>query len=241
MRMIASPNNDFIRKLKKLHEKKHRDRERMFLLEGYHLIGEAKAAGLLEQVFIVREEDFVQGVENVLVSESVIKKLAFTVSPQPIVGLCGFFPDHDLKGNRILLLDGLQDPGNLGTILRSSLGFGVDLLVFGSGAVDIYNDKFIRATQGAIFRTKVIKNDLLTAIKTIKRKGIPVIGTSLNGKPLREVPRMESYALILGSEGRGGETAILKETDFNVTIEIRPELESLNVAVAAGIIMHHLD
>ena len=98
MRMIASPNNDFIRKLKKLHEKKHRDRERMFLLEGYHLIGEAKAAGLLEQVFIVREEDFVQGVENVLVSESVIKKLAFTVSPQPIVGLCGFFPDHDLKG-----------------------------------------------------------------------------------------------------------------------------------------------
>lgn len=241
MKTILSPNNDYIRKLLKLHEKKYRDQEREFLVEGYHLVREAKAAKVLKQVLIVDERDCLVGVENILVSESVIKKLAFTVSPQPIIGICDYFPDYDLKGKRILLLDDLQDPGNLGTIVRSSLGFGVDLLVLGINSVDIYNDKFIRATQGAIFKTKIIKKDLLEAIKTLRKDKIPVLGTSLNGKPLREIPRMESYALVLGNEGRGIAPQILKETDFNVTIEIRPELESLNVAVAAGIIIYHLD
>jgi len=241
MRTISSPNNEYVKALAKLHEKKHRDRERMFLVEGYHLVGEAKEARVLKQVLITDEKDFVEGVENVLVGEEVIRKLALTMTPQPIIGVCGYLPEHELSGRRILLLDDLQDPGNLGTIVRSSLGFGIDMLVFGSSAVDPYNDKFIRATQGAVFKTRILKMDLLSAIEKIKKEGIPVIGTALNGKPLREVPRMGSYALVLGNEGRGINPAILEATDFNVTVEIRPELESLNVAVAAGIIMHHLD
>lgn len=241
MKTILSPNNDYIRELAKLHERKYRDRKRRFLLEGYHLVNEAKTANLLKQVLITDENDYIEGVENILVTPAVIKKLAFTVTPQPIIGVSDYFPDYEFSGNRILLLDDLQDPGNVGTITRSSLGFGVDLLIFGLNSVDMYNDKFIRATQGAVFKTKIIKMDLTNAIKQIKAKGIKVIGTALDGKPLKEMSRMEQYALILGNEGRGIDSEILKQTDFNVAIEIRPELESLNVAIAASIIMYYLD
>lgn len=241
MKTILSPNNDYIRELAKLHERKYRDCKRRFLLEGYHLVNEAKTANLLKQVLITDENDYIEGVENILVTPAVIKKLAFTVTPQPIIGVSDYFPDYEFSGNRILLLDDLQDPGNVGTITRSSLGFGVDLLIFGLNSVDMYNDKFIRATQGAVFKTKIIKMDLTNAIKQIKAKGIKVIGTALDGKPLKEMSRMEQYALILGNEGRGIDSEILKQTDFNVAIEIRPELESLNVAIAASIIMYYLD
>lgn len=241
MKTILSFNNDYIRELAKLHNRKYRDRKRCFLLEGYHLVKEAKAANLLKQVLITDEKDYIDGVENILVSEAVIKKLAFTVTPQPIIGVADYLPDYELSGNRILLLDDLQDPGNVGTIVRSSLGFGIDMLVFGLNSVDIYNDKFIRATQGALFKTKIIKMDLTKAIKQIKAKGIKIIGTALYGKPLKEVERLEKYALILGNEGRGINPGILMQTDLNVTIEVRPELESLNVAIAASIIMYHFD
>jgi TrmH family RNA methyltransferase len=225
----------------KLRERKFRDQKQKFIVEGYHLVNEARTSNYLKQVLITDEKDCIDEVENIMVSEAIIKKLASTLTPQPIIGICDFFPDYEISGNRILLLDDLQDPGNLGTLVRSSLGFGIDLLVLGLNSVDIYNDKFLRATQGAIFKTRIIKKDLLKTIEILKQKRLIIVGTSLTGRPLRKLSRLDKYALILGNEGRGIREEILKITDMNVYVETSPKLESLNVAVAGSIIMHHLD
>ncbi|MDD3999523.1 MAG: RNA methyltransferase [Bacilli bacterium] len=241
MKKILSGDNNYIKELLKLHKRKYREQRRSFLLEGYHLISEAKTGKFLKQVLITNESDFVEGVENILVSEAIIKKLAFTITPQPIIGVCEYFPDYELIGERFLLLDDIQDPGNLGTLVRTSLGFGIDMVILGSNSVDIYNDKFIRGSQGSVFKTKVIKRDLLNTIDVLKAKDIYIIGTSLLGKPLQNLEALSKYALILGNEGRGVDEKILSKTNINVLIETRPRLESLNVAIAGGIIMHHLD
>ena len=158
-----------------------------------------------------------------------------------MVCLSHYFSEAKIKGaKRIIVLDDLQDPGNVGTIIRSSLGFKIDLVVMSKGSVDLYNDKVIRSTQGAIFKVKVIEKDLKEALKEIKQEGIKVFGTSLkNGEPLEDFGKVEGYAIILGNEGSGVSEEILNLCDRNIFIEMDRDLESLNVGVSAGIIMHH--
>ncbi|NLD26440.1 MAG: RNA methyltransferase [Acholeplasmataceae bacterium] len=240
MKNIQSINNPYIKELKKLQEKKYRDQQRQFLIEGFHLIEEAKSQKQLQNVLITREEDYVEGVENILVNYSIIEKLAQTKTPQNIIGVCRYFEETKLEGSRFLLLDGIQDPGNAGTIVRSALGFGIDMVILSPDSVDIYNDKFIRSTQGAIFKTKIITKSLLDAIVELKALGVTIIGTSLLGKPLREIEAIDKYALILGNEGRGVRPEIIECTDQNIFIEIDSKLESLNVAIAGSIILYYL-
>jgi TrmH family RNA methyltransferase len=231
MKKITSINNEYIKELVRLHEKKHRDRQQRFLVEGYHLLLEAK--DLLEKVLIVDEKDEVIGVENILVTNEIINKVGFTKTPQPIIGVCRYFPKYTLTGERFLLLDRLQDPGNIGTLVRSAVGFDIDMVVLSDDSVDLYNDKFIRATQGALFKTKVIGE--------LKKQKIKIIGTSLEAsKDLEEIAGEKKYAIILGNEASGVSKNLLEMTDVNVKIKINPTLESLNVGVAGGIIMHYL-
>lgn len=242
MKIIESINNPYIKGLIKLHEKKYRDEVQKFLIEGYHLVEEAKKTNLLLQVLIINEEDYQEGVENIFVNEAIINKLSFTKSPQKIIGVCRYFDEYPLSGQRFVLLDDLQDPGNLGTIVRSSLGFNVDMVVLGLNSVDIYNDKFIRSTQGGIFNIKIIKRDLLEVINLLKQKGIKIIGTEITkGIELNILPKYQEFALVLGNEGNGISSKVLKATDVNVYIKTNERLESLNVAVAGGIILHHLN
>lgn len=239
MKKITSVNNELIKELSKLKQKKYRDERKEFLVEGYHLVEEARQ--FLKLVLIVDEKDEVKGVENILVTEDVIKKLSSTITPQNIIGVCRYFSDEDVRySGKIILLDNLQDPGNIGTIIRSSLGFNVDLVVLSKGSCDIYNDKLIRSTQGALFKVRVIEEDLVDAIKKIKASGVKVFGTSLqNGTPLEKIEKVNNYALILGNEGNGVRKELLEITDKNIYIEIDERLESLNVSVASGIIMHY--
>lgn len=242
MKIIESINNPYIKGLIKLHEKKYRDEVQKFLIEGYHLVEEAKKTNLLLQVLIINEEDYQEGVENIFVNEAIINKLSFTKSPQKIIGVCRYFDEYPLSGQRFVLLDDLQDPGNLGTIVRSSLGFNVDMVVLGLNSVDIYNDKFVRSTQGGIFNIKIIKRDLLEVINLLKQKGIKIIGTEITkGIELNILPKYQEFALVLGNEGNGISSKVLKATDVNVYIKTNERLESLNVAVAGGIILHHLN
>lgn len=239
MKTINSLTNPQIRQLHKLHNKKYRDQMRKFLIEGYHLIEEAKEQNSLETVLITKEEDKIDGVKNILVSPEIISKLSQTKTPQQIIGVCNFFPEYPITGSRFLLLDDIQDPGNLGTLVRSALGFGIDRVILSPNSVDLYNDKFIRSTQGAIFKVKIIKMDILKAIYQLQNR-LPIIGTSLNGRFLSDISPLSSYALVLGNEGQGINPQILNETDFNVSIEMSPQLESLNVAIAGSIIMYQL-
>ena len=239
MKKITSVNNEYIKELVRLHEKKHRDEQQRFLVEGYHLLLEAK--DLLEKVLIVDEKDEVIGVENILVTNEIINKVGFTKTPQPIIGVCRYFPKHTLIGERFLLLDCLQDPGNIGTLVRSAVGFDIDMVVLSDDSVDLYNDKFIRATQGALFKTKVIVAQLEKVVGELKKQKIKIIGTSLEtSKDLEEIAGEKKYAIILGNEASGVSKNLLEMTDVNVKIKINPALESLNVGVAGGIIMHYL-
>lgn len=239
MKRIDSINNNYIKELAKLKIKKYRDIEKKFLIEGYHLIEEAK--GNLIEVLIVEEKDKVEGVNNILVTKDIIKRLAFSDSPQMIIGVCNYFNIEDSYNcNRVLLLDNLQDPGNIGTLIRSSLGFGIDLVVLSNNSVDLYNDKLIRSSQGAIFKVKVIQKDIKDEILSLKEREIKVFGTSLkNGKNLTSFGSFNSYGLVLGNEGNGVSKEILDITDENIFIEMDRNLESLNVGVSGAIIMHY--
>ena len=244
MKRISSVSNDHIKDLVKLQNKRYRDERGLFLVEGYHLVKEAHK--FLYEVLITDEKDAVNGVENILVSREVIEKISTSKTPQNIIGVCKclnhrLLEKYNFKDKKILLLDGIQDPGNLGTLIRSSLGFGIDLICASFDTVDIYNEKVIRATQGAIFNIDYIKCDLIDVIKKIKKQSIKVIGTSLESSVgLKRLEKISAYALVLGNEGNGVKKEILKETNINVRIDMDERLESLNVAVAGSNIMFYL-
>ncbi|MDD4076542.1 MAG: RNA methyltransferase [Bacilli bacterium] len=242
MRKIDSVNNQFIKKLAKLQLKKYRDQAKKFLIEGYHMIEEATQSGLLETVLICDEIDVVDGPENIIVTEGVIEKLAQSKTPQKIIGVCRYFPQRLIDGQRFLLLDDIQDPGNLGTLIRSALGFKVDCVIVSPDSVDIYNDKALRATQGAIFKLKVINAELLKTINHLKSIGIRIYGTSPDGgTPLSTLAKEKAYALVLGNESRGVSKRIEESCNRNIYIEINNKLDSLNVAVAGSIIMYYFN
>ena len=242
VREINSINNEYIKRISKLKDKKYRDEERCFLIEGEHLIEEAiKNNAPLKTVFITDISKEVKGIDNILVSEAIIQKLSSVKAPQKIIGVCGYLEKVKVVGERFLILDGIQDPGNLGTLIRTALGFGIDTIVASLDTVDIYNDKVIRSTQGAIFNINYIKGDLKEIIFGLKNKGVEIIGTSLQSSVyLEEVNGFNKYALILGNEGNGVREDILKLADINVKIKICEKLESLNVAVAGAIVMNDL-
>ena len=235
--MIDSLDNKKIKEIASLKIKKYRDQYGLFLVEGKHLVDEAKKSGLLEEVILL--DDNYDFDKKLIVSEKVMKKLSFQDSLPSIMGVCKI-KDSKLIGSKYLLLDGIQDPGNLGTIIRSSLAFGVDTIVLSKDSVDLYNDKVIRSTQGMIFHINIIRCDLEDVINKIKGD-IKIIGTSLgDSTPLRSIDKLERYALIVGNEGNGVKKEILDLCDDIVRIEMNKDVESLNVGVATSIILYEM-
>lgn len=241
--VITSIQNPKIKDLAKLKEKKYRDECKRYLIEGIHLIEMAKEY-LLEILVvdekIIPKDSYFKKIPVNIVSEDVIKKLSFTKSPQPIIGVCIYFNNEVLLNNRVLLLDNLQDPGNIGTILRSALAFNVNEIVMSKDTVDIYNDKVIRSSQGAIYKLNIVYKDLKETIDILKKNNVKVFGTSLvNGKNLRSIEKINNYALILGNEGNGVNKELLSITNENIFIEMEDKIDSLNVSIAGAIIMHY--
>ncbi|HHX78769.1 MAG TPA: RNA methyltransferase [Acholeplasmataceae bacterium] len=239
MKKITSVNNEYIKKIASLKLKKYREEYRLFFVEGYHLVKEARKANILMEVLIVDEKDYLEGFNNLLVTEEIIKKIANTVSPQNIIGICKIEEEKFEFGEKILVLDDLQDPGNLGTLVRTALGFGFTNIILSTNSIDIYNDKFLRATQGAFFKTNIITGNLEEWILKLKEKGYYVIGTGLiNSKDIEDVGFPKNIVLILGNEGSGIKKEILNICDVVAKISINEDLESLNVMVAGGILMY---
>ena len=241
MKRIESVNNQYIKDLYKLHEKKYRDLEKKFLVEGVHLVSEAYKTKNLEAVLFCDEKYKLEGVENILVNDIIIQKLAFTKTPQKLIGVCKQINIKNASPSKFLLLDDIQDPGNLGTLTRSSLGFNIDRIYLSKGSVDIYNDKFIRASSGAIFHIDIEIVDLKEKILELKEQGIDIFGTSVENGVLLENIKSNKYAIILGNEGSGVKKEILDLTTKNIFIKTNPLLESLNVSVAGSIILYYLN
>lgn len=237
MNEITSVSNPKVKQWVKYHEKKHRDRDGLFLVEGEHLIQEAIQAGLLKTLILSADcpYTFAFDGECFMVTEEIMKKLRSTVSVNNCIGVCQMKDSHVSLGDKVILLDDVQDPGNAGTIIRTAYSFGFDAVVFSGHSVDIYNEKLIRSTQGALFHMSVLKGHLPDIINKLKQDGIPVYGTSLrNAKGLSEFKNQAQTALVFGNEGNGVSEEILDLCDEHLFIEMS-QFESLNVAVAAGI------
>lgn len=237
--MITSLQNETIKEIMKLKQKKYRDEKDLFLVEGYHLVEEARKANCIQMLITTLEEKFVE--KTLYVSDKVMEKLAFTKSPQPIMAICYKNKNQELlkAGKRYLLLDGLQDPGNVGTIMRTALAFGYDQIIMSKDCVDLYNDKVIRSTQGALFQMNTCIMDLKEAITFLKQQGVKVYGTCLqNAQSIDQHQRYNQMAFVMGNEGQGVHQEILDLCDERLYIPIQ-SIESLNVAIAAAITMYH--
>lgn len=231
--IITSIDNKKIKELCKLYDKKYRKYSDLFIVEGEHLVTEANKHGLLEEVYSLNPVDY----DNVtLVSEAVMKKITSLTSVPSMIGVCKKIKEKEL-GDRILILDNIQDPGNLGTIIRSAVAFSIDTIVLSCDTVDLYNPKVIRATQGMIFTSNIIVRDLIPFVKTLndyKKYTTNVVW----GTELKSVEKNNKYAIIMGNEGQGVRKDLAKLCDEAIYINMSPLCESLNVAIATSIILY---
>ena len=238
--IYTSINNQKIKDLKKLQNKKYRDETNMFLVETKHLVKEAYDSGFLEELLVLDDSDFSLDVKTNYINETVLKYLSVLPSPSEVIGICKK-KTEELKGNKILILDDVQDPGNLGTIIRSSVAFGVSTIVLSKGCADIYSDKVIRASQGMIFKVNIIRADLKEIIEKLKIENYKILGSKVDGgKEIKSVSKSEKFAIIMGNEGNGVSKEVLDMCDEYIYIPMNKECESLNVGVATSIILYEL-
>lgn len=244
LQKIESMKNDRIKKWKKLQTKKGRNQFQAFLIEGEHLVEEAiKASWDIEAILHSKNISFPFQGETIEVTDAIIAELAQTEAPQGVLAICKLKPEPDSKTAEgiYVLLDGVQDPGNVGTIIRTALAADVAGIVLGDGTADLYNDKVIRSTQGGLFHLPIYRGDLNEWIDFFESVEKPVYGTSLNNAaPYTEVQRNDSFALIVGNEGVGVSDKWLERTTKNLYIPQNIKAESLNVAVATGILLFSL-
>jgi RNA methyltransferase, TrmH family len=223
-----------------LHQAKHRRETGSFLVEGDHLVQEAFKANALDLILLIEGRDNpYPSVKSVVLSDKVFKKVSQVESQGSIMAVCRLDLTKAVVGKRLVLCDRIQDPGNLGTIIRSATAFGFDGILCSDDCVDFTNEKVIRSTQGALFHIALTQTDLKQAILDLKKNGVTVYGTSLDqAVSLSAVKPSTPIAFVLGNEGSGVSQDVLSVCDQNIIIE-STGFESLNVAVAAGILCHH--
>lgn len=238
--LYTSTHNQKIKMLKKLKEKKCRDQTNLFLIEGEHLIKEAYSSKVLKEIYCLEGINIDINIPVHYVSKEVMNSLTNVESPSNIIGVCIKKEEKNYSGN-ILILDDVQDPGNLGAIIRSAVAFNVETIVLSNQTVDLYNPKVIRASQGMLFKVNIIRTDLISFIKEIKQKGYNILATQLiNGKSIKKLEKKEKLAIIMGNEGKGVSKSLLDLSDEFVYIKMNEACESLNVSVASSIILYEL-
>lgn len=225
---ITSLQNKKIIEWNKLKQKKYRDETNTFLIEGDHLIKEAKKNNcLLTTIGLNENYDYE-------VTQDILNKLSSQVSGTKEIAVCKKLPKKEIKGN-VVLLDNIQDPGNLGTIIRSAVAFNIQTIIISDDCVDLYNDKVIRASEGMIFHINIIRNDIKKSIHDLKNNGYTIYAATVDGNG--DFEKNEKIALIIGNEGNGISNDVLQLCDKNITIKMNEKCESLNAGVCASILM----
>ena len=241
MEVISSLDNKKIKNYSKLLQKKYRDTDNLFIVEGEHLVKEAYQSKVLVEVIMCEGYDIDIDVPITYVTYEVIKKLSNTLNPQKIMGICKKIENKDI-GDKVLILDGIQDPGNLGTIIRSSVAFNINTIILSNNSVDIYNDKVLRATEGMIFKVNIIRDDIVKIINKLKEENYIIYGTKVDGgEDINNIISPSKYALVMGNEGAGVSNEVLSLCDKYLYIPMNKNCESLNVGVATSIILFSLN
>jgi TrmH family RNA methyltransferase len=243
--MITSVKNEKVKAWKKLHQRKERKQTNTFLIEGLHLIEEAwKSDWKIKEVIVLESTVLPEWIRAFTIEEVSVNVFAYisqTRTPQGIAAVVEMKCMDNNTGNHILLVDAVQDPGNLGTMIRTADAAGFDGIVLGDGTVDLFNDKVVRATQGSIFHLPISHKKLADEIVTLKGAGFTIWATALEEAEIySEVTVANKIALIVGNEGAGVERELIASADTIVTIPIYGKAESLNVSVASAILMYYL-
>ena len=239
--LITSTDNKKIKEIVKLKQKKYRNIENKFIIETENLIEEAYLENRLEEVYILENENISLKLDCPIyeVTSKVMDKIK-SVNTSKILGIATKKENLEYIGKRYLMLDKVSDPGNLGTIIRSASAFDIDTIILYEDCCDVYNEKTIRATEGAIFKVNIITEDLEEAINNLKKLNINIYRTDVNaGKDITEISK-DNFCIIMGNESNGVSEKIKNQVEKSVHIKTN-NVESLNVAVATSIILYELN
>ena len=242
MDIIRSKSNQLIKQTKKLLQKKYR--KTSYLIDGWHLLEEAQKSGAqIEQIFVTEE-----GLHRLnqpelvkLVSPEVLAELSDSVTTQGVVAQLSL-PQQETPGQlsgKFLVLEDVQDPGNVGTMIRTADAAGYDGVFISEKSADIYSMKVLRSMQGSHFHLPIFRVDMGKLLEHFKSKQIPVFATTLskNSVDYKEIIAPSSFALVMGNEGHGISDFMADQADQLIHISMPGQAESLNVAVAAGILL----
>ena len=249
MKRIESTQNALVKHWKKLvTTRKEREKTGEFIVEGFHLVEEAlKNKEQIVQIIVREGVDLplLWATDNVVmveVTDSVAKEIAETETSQGVFAHCKqqqATNEDQANWRKLLLVDAVQDPGNIGTMIRTADAAGIDAVVLGKGCADAYNPKTLRSAQGSHFHIPVVRGELMDWIEDLQERDVKVYGTALQDAiDYTEVEGSQNFALIVGNEGSGIHPQLLDKTDQNVIIPILGKAESLNVAVATGILLY---
>ena len=238
---ISSKQNTKIKEIGKLiSDNSYRKERKEFVIEGFHLLEMALEDRLVKAIFSLEPlKNIDEKITNYIVSEDILKKISTQKNPQGVVAICSMRKEKEISHNNVLYLDGVSDPGNLGTLLRTALAFSFKDVILSKGSVSLYNEKTISSSQGAIFRLNIISGDEQNLIN-LKEKGYKILATEIKGSvELKNIKKSDKQVLILGNEAHGVNEKILNLADERISIDIN-EIESLNVAICGAIMMHYL-
>ncbi|HFR3765893.1 TrmH family RNA methyltransferase [Streptococcus sp. A34] len=242
MDIIRSKANNLVKQIKKLQQKKYRTSS--YLIEGWHLLEEAGAAGATFEHILVLEEyaERVAGLPNVsLVTPDIMRDLADSKSPQGVLAQLAL-PRQDLPTSltgKFLVLEDVQDPGNVGTMIRTADAAGFDGIFLTDKSADIYNIKVLRSMQGSHFHLPIYRLPVEELVRYLQAQGLPILATTLSSQSMdyKDFQPGPSFAMVMGNEGQGISAYMEEVADQLVHISMPGQAESLNVAIAAGILM----
>ena len=247
MEFINSLDNSTIKKVKKLKQRKYREEENKFLAEGRKFLDFTYTPDLI----ILKEnfEDFENittklerfDCRKIVVNDRIFKELTSQENSQGVILVYPYCETNIEKiNNNIIVLDKVQDPGNLGTIIRVADAAGFKDIILSKGSVDCYNEKCVRSSMGSIFNMNIVYMEELQLIQFLKEKKYKFLVTALENNSIEytDITLSEKNAIIFGSEGNGVSDNFLKAADETVIIPIYGSAESLNVAMASGIILY---
>lgn len=234
LEVIKSRQNKQIKLLFKLLKKKYQDIENKFLIFGMHAIEEAIKADQKLDVYTSNKRN-----KGTLISDVLMKELSPTETPYDVVAIVEK-PTIKPYANKVLILDSVQDPGNVGSLIRSAVAFGFNTIIRNESSASFYNEKTVRATQGNLFYANLVTANISEEIEKLKQDGYVVVATTLDGNTnFNTLKNTNKIAVILGNEGQGISNEILKLADHNLTLSTL-KVESLNVMAAGSIIMYEL-
>ncbi len=244
---ITSSKNKTVCELKKLKQKKYREQSGMFLSEGYRNVMDSIKKQQPSMLFV--ENTFaepvpaLEGTDIYRVSDAVLKEICETKTPQGIVAVFHMPEERKITSGQVLLLNGVSDPGNLGTILRTALASGFTDIVMDENCADVFSPKVVRSAMSAIFSLNLIRvKDLADLVSALQEQGYTIYGAALTetAKSIYETSFSDKTAIMLGSEANGISKELLTTLNEVYIIPMDSDIESLNVAVAGGISMYEV-